>query len=166
MLSLVLALQALAAPEMIPIEVFEAAQKPRIEAIETTIEIPLRGGGTFRLSDHRGRPVVMTFWASWCGPCRQELPDLALWAGQHSEVDVLAVSIDRSQAAAEQFIRSVSFDLPVAFDPDAAHLGQYGVESMPTMFLFDARGELAWRHVGYSRESGFTELDKALAALR
>jgi len=165
-LTFLLTLPALAAPEMIPLDVFEAAQKPRIESIETHIEIPLRSGGTFRLADHRGRPVVMTFWASWCGPCRVELPDLATWSKAHPDVDVLAVSIDRTHAAAERFIRSVAFDLPVAFDPDAQHLGQYGVESMPTMFLFDQDGELAWRHVGYSREHGFEELDAALAGLR
>ena len=155
-----LLLPALAAPQMIPLDVFEASGAAPID----DFEIPRREGGTFALADHRGRPVVVTFWASWCGPCRLELPDLARWAGSHPEVEVLAVNIDRKRAAAETFLRQVAFDLPVAFDPDAVQLGRHGIESMPTMFLFDEQGALIWRHSGYSRAHGFADLDAALEA--
>lgn len=156
---------ALAAPEMIPVEIFEAAkQAAPVEAAAP--EIPLRDGSTFRLSDHRGAPVLLTFWASWCGPCRQELPALSAWSKEHPDVRVVAVNVDRTRPAAERFLQSVHFDLPVAYDPDAKHLGQYGAISMPTMFLFDRQGQLAWKHTGYSQERGFTELDAALAGVR
>ena len=78
---------------------------------------------------------------------------------------VVAVNVDRERPPAEKFLSRVRFDLPVAFDPDAVQLGRYGVISMPTMFLFDGSGNLAWQHTGYSKERGFTELDKALGAL-
>lgn len=155
---------ALAAPEMIPIEVFEAAKVAA--AIAGDVEIPLRDGGTFRLSEHKGKKVLLTFWASWCSPCRRELPALERWSKEHPEVDVLAVSVDRTKEEAEDFIRVVRFDLPVAFDPDATQLGRYGVTSMPTMFLFDDSGQLVWRHAGYSEEKGFAELDAAVGGAR
>jgi thiol-disulfide isomerase/thioredoxin len=154
-----------AAPEMIPVEVFESAKATEIRDKATDVEIALRDGGYFRLSEHRGKPVVLAFWASWCGPCRLELPALSTWSREHPEVMVYAVSVDRSRQAAEQFLKRVQFDLPVAFDPDATHLGRYGVLSMPTMFLFDKSGNLAWRHTGYSKEKGFGELDTTLAGL-
>jgi len=163
---LLFCLAALAAPEMIPVEVFESAKNTDLTEGTTDVEIPLRDGGQFRLSEHKGKPVILTFWASWCGPCRLELPALSTWAAEHPDVAVYAVSVDRSRQAAEQFIQRVRFDLPVAFDPDATHLGRYGVLSMPTMFLFGPDGQLAWRHTGYSKAKGFTELDAALAGLK
>lgn len=159
-----LAVPVNAAPEMIPIEVFEAARQAAPSG--APIELALRDGGTFRLADQQGSPVILAFWASWCAPCRVELPALSAWSKSHPEVKVVAVNVDRGRPPADRFLASVHFDLPVAFDPDAKHLGQYGVSSMPTMFLFDGRGRMAWQHTGYSRETGFAELDAALAGLR
>jgi thiol-disulfide isomerase/thioredoxin len=162
---LFLSLPALSAPEMIPVEVFEAARQPA-HAPDATIELPLREGGTFRLGDQRGSSVILAFWASWCAPCRIELPALSAWAKEHPEVKVLAVNVDRTRPPADRFLASVHFDLPVAFDPDASQLGRYGVTSMPTMFLFDREGKLAWQHSGFSKENGFSELDAALGGGR
>jgi thiol-disulfide isomerase/thioredoxin len=156
---------ARAAPELIPEEAWAAATRTT-PAEAASFEIPLKSGGTFRMAEQRGKPVLLTFWASWCGPCRRELPALSTWAKSHPEVTVLAVNVDRAAADADGFLGSVRFDLPVAYDADAKHLGQYGVTSMPTMFLFDRKGALAWRHSGYGEEKGFAELDAALAGAR
>lgn len=156
---------ALAAPEMIPEDVFKAMSAPRAGDI-STLSLPLDGGGTFTLGDHRGKKVLLSFWASWCAPCRRELPALSEWAKAHPDVAIVAVNVDREQGDARKFLDAVHFDLPVAYDPNAEHLGQYGVTSMPTMFLFDAKGALLWRHTGYSPEKGFTELDEAVGGAR
>lgn len=155
---------ALAAPEMIPVEVWEQIKTATPAGAD--FEIPLRDGGTFRMADHRGKKVVLSFWASWCSPCRRELPALSKWAKEHPNVVILAVNVDRNAKDAEKFIESVHFDVPVAFDPNATHLGQYGVTSMPTMFLFDTKGQLAFRKSGFSEERGFTELEAALGGAR
>lgn len=165
MLCLLMFGAALAAPEMIPEDMFKAMSAPRQGDI-STLELPLRDGGTFRVADHRGKQVLLTFWASWCSPCRKELPALTTWARDHPNVAIVAVNVDRNQADAERFIEAVHFELPVAFDPNAEHLGQYGVTSMPTMFLFDARGSLVWRHSVFSVEKGFAELDAAVDGAR
>lgn len=157
---------AFAGPEMIPLEVFEATKAAATARDAKGVSLPLRGGGTFELSEHAGSPVLLSFWASWCAPCRKELPALSRWAKQHPEVKVVAVGVDRDQASAERFIQSVAFDLPVAFDPDAANLGRFGVTSMPTMFLFDRQGALSWRHTGFSEDRGLTALDDALKDVR
>lgn len=162
---LLLAPLALAAPEMIPEEAWKAATETP-EAAAADFEIPLQDGGTFVMAEQKGKPVLLSFWASWCGPCRRELPALSTWAADNPHVAVLAVNVDRTRDSAQRFLKAVHFGLPVAYDPDAAHLGQYGVTSMPTMFLFDGKGNLAWRHTGYSEERGFSELDAALAEIR
>ena len=153
-----------AAPEMIPEAEFAAAIAPPPGA--ASLEIPLASGGTFRLSEHNERPVVLAFWASWCGPCRQELPALSEWAKAHPEVEVLAVGVDRSPADAQRFLAAVKFDLPVAYDAAGEHLGRFGVISMPTSFLFDREGAMRWQHSGYSAAKGFSELEAAIGALK
>jgi thiol-disulfide isomerase/thioredoxin len=152
---------ALAEPEMIPVEGFAAAKGADSDA--SALEIPLRDGGTFKLAEHKGQKVLLSFWASWCTPCRRELPALAIWAKTHKDITILAVNVDRGQTDANKFLDAVHFDLPVAFDPDAAQLGHFGVTSMPTMFLFDGKGSLVWRHTGFSEEKGFTDLETFLA---
>jgi len=155
---------AFAAPELIPEDVWTA----KVGANATggpavAVNLPLRDGGTFKTADAHGKPLVLSFWASWCGPCRKELPALGEFKKSHPEVSFLAVNVDRDRSAAEGFLSKVSVDLPVAFDPDAKALGQYGVTSMPTLFLIDKQGHLVWKHVGFSPEKGFTELEAALS---
>jgi thiol-disulfide isomerase/thioredoxin len=153
-----------AAPEMIPEDTWAAIRGA--EPATASLEIPLDKGGTFRMAEQKGKKVLLSFWASWCTPCRKELPALSTWAKAHPDVVILAVNVDRTRDQAQKFLDSVHFDLPVAFDPDAGHLGAYGVTSMPTMFLFDGRGELVWRHSGYGEAKGFSELDTALAGAK
>jgi thiol-disulfide isomerase/thioredoxin len=151
---------------MIPAELFAAVKAATPTASALAVPFPLRDGGTFSLGAERGHPVLLSFWASWCAPCRRELPALAKWATAHPEVKIIAVNVDRTRPEADRFLTAVSFDLPVAFDPDARVLGAYGAISMPTMFLFDGQGELVWRHAGYSEQKGFTELEAALGGVR
>jgi thiol-disulfide isomerase/thioredoxin len=159
---LLLASFAYAAPEMIPLDVFQAATTVAPAAGTTAPSFDLRDGGTFNLADHKGKKVLLSFWASWCAPCRRELPALSTWAKSHPEVDILAVNVDRAKSDADKFLVAVAFDLPVAYDADAKYLGAYGATSMPTMFLFDGKGNLAWKHSGFSEEKGFTELETAI----
>jgi thiol-disulfide isomerase/thioredoxin len=70
---------ATAAPEMIPEDAWKAVTDIS-SPTNLDLSLPLRGGGTFALSEHRGRRVLLAFWASWCAPCRLELPALDVWA--------------------------------------------------------------------------------------
>ena len=149
-----------AAPEMIPEDLFETLKNGSVEPAD--IVLPMHDGSTFHLSGEKGHQVVVAFWASWCSPCRRELPALAKWAKANPNVHIVAVNVDRSRADADRFLSSVRFDLPVGYDPDAKELGRYGVTSMPTMFLFDQSGALAWKHTGFNEERGFQELEEAL----
>ena len=150
-----------AAPEMIPEDLFDALKNESGEP-GADIVLAMHDGSTFHLSGERGHPVVVAFWASWCSPCRRELPALAKWAKANPDVHIVAVNVDRNRVDADRFLSSVRFDLPVGYDPDAKELGRHGVTSMPTMFLFDPSGALAWKHTGFNEERGFQELEEAL----
>jgi len=160
MLTAILCSAALAGPEMIPEKVVDLVGRtaPPFTAQDDD-------GAPFELDSTRGKPVVLSFWASWCGPCRKELPALAEYQKTHDDVVIYAVNVDRERAKAQQFLARVKFDLPIIWDNNAEALGQYDVLSMPTMFLLDAQGTVKWRKSGFSVEKGLTELEDQLAGL-
>lgn len=119
-------------------------------------EVQLLGeedGTTLSLADLAGEVVVLNFWASWCGPCRDEQPDLneAVVALQGEPVQFLGVNIDDSVPNAQAHVREFGVDYPSLFDPSsgyAAKFGGVGPRSIPTTILIDAEGRVAARLFG------------------
>lgn len=157
---LLLTTWALGAPEMIPPDAIDVVGTAAPEMVLPTLD-----GGEFNLKEHRGKPVVLAFWASWCGPCRRELPELAELAKKRSDVAIFAVNVDRERRAAEGFMRQVPFDLPIVWDNRSEIMGQLDVVSMPTTFLIDPQGTIKWRKLGYSSEKKLTELEQRLSEM-
>lgn len=151
---------ALAAPEMIPETNVDLVGRtaPGFTAVDDD-------GNSFNLDDTRGKTVLLSFWASWCGPCRLELPALDALQKTRDDIVVYAVNVDREKADAAKFLSRVSFDLPIIWDNKAEALGHYEVMSMPTMFLLDAQGTVKWRKTGFSKANGLTELEAQLEKL-
>ena len=106
--------------------------------------------------------MVISFWASWCGPCRKELPALAAYAATRPDVTFLAINVDKDRPPAERFIREVKIALPVAYDPEASVMAKFDVVSMPTMFMVDKNGTVKFRKTGFNTEAGLKELIAAL----
>lgn len=157
MLELLIGAAWAAAPEMIPMEALEVVGHPAPQ-----FQLPLRDGGTFDLSAQKGKVVVMSFWASWCGPCRAELPAMTELAKTRTDVTWVAVNVDRQRVDAEKFLKAVNVGLPIALDNDSIALGDYMVMSMPTSFVVAPDGTVAYKKIGYSAEKGFTELIAAI----
>ncbi|HEU0074173.1 MAG TPA: TlpA disulfide reductase family protein [Dehalococcoidia bacterium] len=100
-------------------------------------------GTRMRLSDFRGRPVFLNFWATWCGPCRAELPAMEVKLREHSaaELAVLGVNTGERIEAAERFLDKLDVELTAyAYDPAADVAKRYSVPGMPTSFFIDAEG--------------------------
>jgi thiol-disulfide isomerase/thioredoxin len=104
--------------------------------------------GDIRLSELEGHPVVLNFWASWCGPCRAEMPDLIRFSTDYPEVRMLGVAVDSGsdvdiRRAAERF----GITWPVG--PASARIkSDYGVSVLPTTLVIGADGQLRYRHIG------------------
>lgn len=114
---------------------------------------------TATLAQFRGRPVVLNFWASWCPPCRKEMPALAATARRLAgKVDFVGVDTNDKRAAALAFASRTGVSYPLAFDPQGATAGNYGVYGMPTTFFVSAQGKLLGRQVGGLTERRLDQL--------
>lgn len=107
-------------------------------------------GNLVQLSSLRGRPVIVHFWASWCGPCVDEFPLLVSAAAAHREDGLAVVGIvfrDRSEAAAE-FMARLGAEWPTAMDPGEAVAGRFGIIGPPDTFFIDRGGIVVGRQIG------------------
>lgn len=111
-------------------------------------------GRTWRLSDLRGKVVLLNFWASWCEPCRAEMPSLQALQQAHSQnLVVLAINYREAAPTVEVFVQRQGWTLPVVTDPDGVLARRWGIGIFPSSVLIDAhgrvqavvRGEVDWQ---------------------
>jgi peroxiredoxin len=117
-------------------------------ADDFTVKTP--GGGTFRLSEHRGRVVMINFWATWCPPCLEEMPAMERLYRQHRELGftLVAVSVDADSKLVAPFVTAHKFTFPVALDPSMSMANTYGVRALPSTFIVARDGTLAALAIG------------------
>ena len=105
-------------------------------------------GNAVQLSDYFGKPLVLNFWASWCGPCKSEMPAFQQAYEQEDGVQFLLVNMTggrETQADAEALLAQEGYTFPVLFDLDLDAAMTYGVTALPTTYFLDAEGNLvAW----------------------
>jgi peroxiredoxin len=125
-------------------------------------------GENLRLSEYRGDVVMINFWATWCGPCRQEMPLLDELYNRYQRVgfNLLGVNIDDDSRRAMQMAEELGIDFPVLFDASKEVSRLYEVEAMPVTVLVDREGTVRYVHHGY--KPGYEEkyLDQIRSLLR
>ena len=119
-------------------------------------------GNEISLADHRGRPVVVDFWATWCPPCVQQIPVLnAFQAAHYGEVTVLGIAVDsRGIEAVAPFATEHGIQYPVLIG-DESLAQEYGAFGFPSLYVIAPDGSIATNHVGVITEE---ELEEALVA--
>jgi thiol-disulfide isomerase/thioredoxin len=109
------------------------------------------GGPNLRLQEQRGQVVMINFWATWCGPCRQEMPLLDAMYKKYKKMGftLIGVNVEPDSKAAEAFLKTVPVSFPVAFDPDSSVSKLYSVQGMPSSVIIDRKGNARVIHRGY-----------------
>jgi len=121
-------------------------------------------GRSASLADHRGRPVLINFWASYCVPCRQEMPLIERTAGRQAKAVVLLVDERDQQLAALSFVSELKLRSTVLFDGDGRVGDQYGISGLPTTFFVRADGTIESRYVGEISERALSTHLAAIGA--
>ncbi|KUO64114.1 MAG: hypothetical protein APF84_08375 [Gracilibacter sp. BRH_c7a] len=108
-------------------------------------------GNTVNLSDYRGQKnVYLNFWASWCGPCKQEMPDIEAIHREYADKDlvILAVNVGENQNVVGKYIDNNGFSFSVLLDPDMKASRLYKVNSIPVSVFIDKEGKIRAQRVG------------------
>ncbi len=118
--------------------------RPTREKYAEDFTLPLADGSQFRLANQRGKVIMINFWATWCGPCREEMPAMErLWRHQKDQGFVLvAVSLDANTDAVAPYVKQLGLTFPVALDPKMDAGNVYGVRALPSSFIVDRRGKV------------------------
>ena len=118
------------------------------------IEAPQLNGGTFRLADHKGRVVVLDFWATWCRPCRKTLPALQRVHEMYRDdqrVKIISVNVDEGKhqdGRVGAFMKKNRFDFTVVRDATGRWSQTYGIRTIPYLVIVDAQGRIHKRVQG------------------
>lgn len=128
--------------------------------------LPSRDGDNQRLAEQRGNIVLVNFWASWCGPCREELPEMEALQQKYQDLGftVLAVNVDDKPEKANVLLDDIAVSFPVLFDSQGAVSELYDVSTMPTTVIVDRNGMARLTHKGY-KSGDEAKYDKAIKLL-
>jgi len=116
------------------------------------LEGVLLDGRVVSLTEFRGRPVLVHFWASWCPVCALEEKSIDAIAGDHPVITVAMQS--GSDAEVSRYLAEKELDFPVLNDPHGAHAARWGVRAVPASFIIDPDGRIRFTEVGYTTAIG------------
>lgn len=135
--------------------------------IAPDLELRSIDGEALKLSSLRGKKVILNFWATWCPPCRQEMPEIKQFYAKNKSkgIEILAINLtqaEKSRADVPEFIKAHGITFPVLMDENGEAGRLYNVSSIPATFIIDSRGVIGDKIVG---PMTYDEMEKMLGAI-
>jgi cytochrome c biogenesis protein CcmG/thiol:disulfide interchange protein DsbE len=120
------------------------------------IDLPeLNSGKQIKLAALRGKVVVVDFWASWCAPCKEEMPVLESLSKRYKDqLVVIGVSVDNEAGNAKKFLSTVKVSFPIVHDAGHRVADKFKPPRMPTSYVIDKAGKIRFVHAGFRKEDG------------
>jgi thiol-disulfide isomerase/thioredoxin len=142
-----------------PLSTGAAAPSFQLESLE---------GKSVNLADYKGQVVLLNFWASWCGPCRKEMPILdQLHKQYHNKgFTLVGVNVEPDSAAAVAWLKATPVTFPILFDTESKVSSLYEVAGMPNTVIIDRKGLVRYIHRGYSAGAENDYLNQIRALIR
>jgi cytochrome c biogenesis protein CcmG/thiol:disulfide interchange protein DsbE len=136
-------------------------QKPEVGFMAPSFTLTGLDNQTYKIEGKRSKPVVLNFWASWCGPCRMEAPDLQkMYEKYGGQIDMYGVNVtsNDSPEAAQAFVQSYKLTFPIPMDVSGSVSNRYLVQAFPTTYLIDTEGIVRKKIIGMI-DAGTLELE-------
>lgn len=127
------------------------AQAETLQGAAPDFTLKSQSGQNIKLSELRGQVVLLNFWASWCGPCRQEMPLLEQMYQRYRALGftILGVNVEEDASTAKKVLKEMAVNFPVLFDGDNTVSKLYKIKGMPSTVIVDRDGNLRHAHSGY-----------------
>ncbi len=127
-----------------------------------------KGGSDVSLSQYKGQVVMINFWASWCGPCRQEMPLLESIYKKYNKLGftMIGVNVEPDSKAADDWLKATPVSFPILYDRDSKVSKLYDVAGMPSTVIIDRNGNLRKLHRGYKPGDENEYLDSIRTLIR
>jgi thiol-disulfide isomerase/thioredoxin len=137
-------------------------------SLAPSFALPSRSGDTVALDKLKGQVVMLNFWASWCGPCRHEMPLLDQMYKRYSALGftLLGVNVEADTKDAEKWLAQTPVSFPVVFDKENKVSKLYDVNAMPSSVFIDRKGNVRYLHRGYKEGDEGEYLDQIRALLK
>ncbi len=121
---------------------------PRVGALAPDFALASLDGRTVRLADLRGQPVVLNFWATWCPPCRAEMPEFDALHRERPDLAIFAVDVQEDASSVRRFQAELGLAFPLLLDADGRVWSAYQTRGLPTTYIVDRDGILRDVNVG------------------
>ena len=137
-------------------------------ALAPSFTLPSRSGDKVSLAQLKGKVVMLNFWASWCGPCRQEMPLLDQMHKRYSSLGftLVGVNVDANSKDAVEWLSKTPVSFPVLFDRESKVSAMYDVKAMPSTVFIDRKGTVRALHQGYKAGDEGEYLNQIRALLK
>lgn len=130
---------------------------PRVGFAAPDFELLDLSGKPVRLSDLRGSPVIINFWATWCNPCRIEMPLIEATAKENPGIVVLGINADESKRVVQPYVEKIGLTFPILLDPGSKVEDMYQIQGLPTSFFLDKDGVIRAVQIGILSDGKLSE---------